>query len=198
MKELDFCKSNLSKLERFFFSRKTGGRWIHKFEDKKSFKVVEFKPLFVQPWIRSSLLPMGEYILMMSATICDSKIFARSIGLENLDEIEFIREDNYFPIENHSIVKKNIGLMSHKYIDKNLLKLISRIKEILAIHPEQKGIIQTHTERIANFIQEHLDNPRLTFNKDFDIFKINRRKPNDTLMEHRNKDSSVIKGEFRP
>ena len=192
-KKLDFCKSNLSKLERFFSSRKTGGKWIHKFfEDKKCFKIVEFKPLFVQPWIRSSLFPMGKHILMMSATICDPEIFAESIGLENMNEIEFIREDSYFPIENHSIVKRNVGLMSYKKIDESLPKLISGIEKILAIHPNQKGIIQTHTEPIANFIREHLDDPRLTFNKKFDIYKINRKTPKDTFLEHKEKKNSVI------
>jgi len=185
VKELDFCRSSINKLGIFFDSRNDGYEWVHEFKDKDYYKTIEFKPLFIQPFVKRTLFPKGHYILMMSATICDSKIFTQSIGLENQNEIEFIREGSHFPLENHSIEKRNIGFMSRKYIEDNLPKLVSRIEEILIIHSGQKGIIQTHTERIANYIKEHLNNSRLTFNKDSET-------PREMLKKHENKDSSVI------
>ncbi|GAF94338.1 unnamed protein product, partial [marine sediment metagenome] len=119
------------------------------------------------------------------ATICDVKAFIQSIGLKNQDKVEFIREDSHFPLKNHSIEKKNIGKMSRKYIEDSLPKLVSRIEEILLIHPEQKGIAQTHTKRIASYIKKHSGNSRLTFNKDHDT-------PKEMLKKHENKGSSVI------
>jgi len=185
VKELDFCKSSINKLEIFFDSFNDGSEWIHKFEDKDYYETIEFKPLFVQPFVKRTLFPKGNRILMMSATICDVKAFVQSIGLKSQDKVEFIRENSYFPLKNHSIEKKNIGRMSRKYIKESLPKLVSRIEEILLIHPGQKGITQTHTKRIANYIKKHLDNSRLTFNKDSET-------PKEMLKKHENKGSSVI------
>jgi len=52
-------------------------------------------------------------------------------------------------------------------------------------HPDKKGIIQTHSEKIATYIKLNLHNLRLTFNKD-------SNSPEEMLEIHNKKSGSFI------
>ena len=145
---------------------------------------VTFRPVFVGDYASRWLFGYGERTLMMSATILDKEMFCRDVGL-NPDEAYYIKVPSVFPAKNRPIVKKYAGKMSYKYIDKSLPRVVEIIQEILDKYPDRKGIIQTHSEKIANYLRDNLDDERLTFNKDFE-------NPQDMLEVHKHKPGSFI------
>jgi Rad3-related DNA helicase len=149
-----------------------------------NYRQVEFRPVMIGSYARTHLFNYGDRILMMSATVLDKRIFCDSVGLDP-KEVEYITVPSTFPARNRQIVKKNVGRMGYKYITKTLPFMEIAIEEILERHIGYRGIIQTHSERIATYIKEHVFDPRLTFNKDYST-------PEEMLEVHRKKEGSFI------
>lgn len=145
---------------------------------------VTFRPVYVGDYASRWLFEYGERSLMMSATILDKEMFCKEVGL-NPSEVYYISVPSTFPAENRPIVKKYAGKMGYRDIDFTLPTLVEYIEEILAAYPTRKGIIQTHSEKIASYLKENIDDRRLTFNKDFDS-------PQDMLEVHAKKEGSII------
>jgi len=176
--------------------------YVFKFENKGHYQKVTFEPIFVDEFISLSLFPYGEKFLMMSATILDFSIFCEKIGLDPSEAV-FFPQDSNFPAENRPIVKMYIAEMSRKYKPDNFLKIPGAIKEILKRHPNQKGIIQTHSDEIANLIEGKLDDPRLTFNKGNKghetakkTLKTHERKPASFLVASGLREGVDLKGDL--
>lgn len=176
----------LSKMDWYIRNRERDNPVEFVFDYKQTYKDtrVYFRPVLIGPFAKNTLFSYGTRVLMMSATILDKRIFCENVGLDP-DEVEFIQTPSFFPPEHRYIIKKYAGKMTYKEIKGTLPHLIEKIEEILFKHPSNKGIIQTHTERIATYIKENITDTRLTFNKDF-------RTPEDMLEAHRHKDASII------
>jgi ATP-dependent DNA helicase DinG len=145
---------------------------------------VTFRPVFVGDYASNWLFRYGERTLMLSATILDKEIFCREIGL-NPEETYYIRVPSTFPPANRPIIKKYAGAMGYKEIDFTLPVIAEYVQEIVDRYPGRKGIVQTHSEKIATYLREHLTDRRFTYNKDF-------LTPQDMLDYHRQKDGSFI------
>lgn len=187
IKREDEIKKILLRLSRYLRNLENEGGTEYIFDYKKEGRhggKVTFKPLFVSDLIRNSLFRYADKVLMMSATVLDKDIFCAEIGL-NPDEVYYMHVPSSFPVENHPIKIVGVGAMSRKYIDDTLPKMIAAIKEILNNYPDEKGIIQTHSEKIAKYIKRNLRDSRLTFNKDYNS-------PNEMLAVHKDKEGSFI------
>lgn len=158
--------NNLSTKLGVFLSKVDHIEYVVDYLDRKEFQTVMFRPVFVGSYIVDTLFPKGDKVLMLSATIVSKEIFCESIGL-NPDDVEFVQIDSSFPVENRPIVRKYAGLMSYAHIDKTLPTSVELVKKILTKYPNHRGIIHTHSERIANYLKENLQDSRLTFRKDF-------------------------------
>lgn len=202
LKELKYFEKMKQKLAIYFDSRNEEPpvEYVFDFRDKDNYQEIEFRPVFIGSFARRSLFPKGKRTLMMSATILDKKLFCQSIGLRNLEEIEFIRVPSFFPTENRPIKTEYIGKMSREHIDKNLPKMHLKIKEILRRHPDKKGIMQTHSKKIAKAIKKNIINPRLTFNKDSDtpqeMLEIHGKKPGSFIVASGLKEGLDLKGDL--
>lgn len=161
-----------------------GTEYVVDYADKGVYQSVTFRPVFVGGFTRESLFPYGERTLMMSATILDKEMFCREVGLDP-DEVAYIEMDSTFPAENRRVVYDPAGSMSFRNINATLPRLADSIRQILARHPNRRGIIQTHSERIAEYIKWNIRDRRLTFNKDFD-------RPEEMLEVHAQKPGSFI------
>lgn len=173
--------------------------YVFKYEDRGNYQTLTFRPIFVDDFIERKLFPYAEKFLMMSATILDKKNFCRNTGLDP-NEVCYIQQSSNFPSKNYPISKKYIGKMSHKFIKENIKKIPSAVEEILEMHPNQKGIIQTHNEKIAQYIKAHCLNPRLTFNKDhstpMEMLKIHREKAGSFIVASGLKEGLDLKGDL--
>jgi ATP-dependent DNA helicase DinG len=152
-------------------------------EGKHAPKVV-FRPVYVHKFASKWLFRYGERTLMLSATILDKDMFCSEVGLDP-EEVYFISVPSTFPAENRPIIKRYAGLMSYKHINDTLPKIVEKVQEIADRFPERKGIVQTHSEKIANYLQRYLRDPRFTFNRDF-------KSPQDMLSVHERKEGSII------
>jgi len=186
LREKDELVQLEKKLGRYLGIRERGEtiEYVFDWYDYKTHKVVIFRPVFVGNFAAHSLFPNGNRVLMMSATILDKRIFCESVGLDP-DEVAYITVPSYFPPSNRPIVKEYVGSMSYKYINNTLPILVNKIAQLLAKHPKRKGIIQTHSEKVAKYIQTHLYDTRLTFRKDYITVL-------EMLEVHRSKEGSFI------
>lgn len=182
-KEEEDLERLLRRIDIYFNTSKTN-EFVFDYTDHKMYQTVTFKPLFVSNFVKQSLFKYGDRVLMMSATILNKTIFCNSIGI-NPEEATFISTPSYFPIDNRPIVKDYVGLMSYKKINETLPNMVTKIKAILEDHPEERGIIHTVSEYVANYIKSNIRDSRLTFRKDF-------RTVNDMLLVHKEKLNSFI------
>jgi Rad3-related DNA helicase len=174
----------LTKLT-IFLTKVDKSEYVVDYENKDAYVSVTFRPVFVGNYIVENLLPVGRKVLMLSATILDKNMFCKSVGLSP-DEVEFIQMDSYFPAKNRPVIRKYVGSMSHKDIEDSLPRAVEALREVLAKFPDRRGIEQTHSERIANYIKYNMaDESRLTFRKDFATTE-------GMLEAHRMKSNSFI------
>lgn len=202
LKKLKYFERMRRKLRIYFDSREEEPpvEYVFDFQDKDYYQRIKFRPIFIGSFARKSLFPKGRRTLMMSATILDAKLFCQSIGLKDLEKVEFIRVPSFFPVENRPIRTECIGKMSKDYIKKNLPKMQTKIEEILKRHPDKKGIIQTHSEKIARAIKKNIKNPRLTFNKDSttpkEMLEIHGKRPGSFIVASGLREGLDLKGDL--
>lgn len=138
--------------------------WIPQYDEKtlaktssnkaKKYRVVELKPLFVKDFAEDLLFSKAEKVLMMSATILSVDIMCDALGIDR-SEVYAKRIGSDFPVENRPIYYKGCGNMSFKEINKTLPKMAKEVEKLCKLHEDDRGIIHTHTFRIAEFIKEN-------------------------------------------
>ncbi len=168
------CKSKLN----------SGAEYVVDFKDRKEYQTLTFRPIDVGSYAKEHLFSYGSKVLMLSATIIDKNYFCRNVGL-NPNEVTFVQIGSFFPAKNRPIFKRYAGPMTFDHIAVTLPLMLKQIKIILEKMGSRKGIIQTHTERIATYIQENIKNNRLTFRRDY-------RTVDEMLSVHEKKETSVI------
>lgn len=163
-KQYEILDKHICKINRFIEVYKPEN-WVMNvsipgFENKKSGKKYEFKPIDVAPYAYSNFFKLGGRTLLMSATIVDKEIFCESLGLTK-DEVAFISIPSPFPVENHPIHFLSVGSMSKSSIDNTLPKTAEVVRMLLEKHSKEKGIIHCTNYKVAKYMQESINSPRL-------------------------------------
>lgn len=159
------------KLEVFFESPNKSSWLCEPQEDGLVVTPVEIKDIFQRYFRRMA----REKIVFMSATILDLVGFCKTLGIKK-EEVGLIRVDSQFPPEKSPIIYKPSGSMSFKNIDNTIPKIIENVKEILAKHPNERGIIHTGNYKLAKAICENIDDDRLLIKQDGENNEILMRK----------------------
>jgi ATP-dependent DNA helicase DinG len=162
-KQFDMLEKHLSKLEQFL-SLYDKENWVFNLNEGegKSMRKIEFKPIDISPYAEQMLFKSGKHVLLMSATIINHEGFSKMLGI-NDDNSSFMSIPSPFPHENHPIFSFPIAKMSSSTIDADLPKLAEAIKSILDQHPDEKGMIHTHSYKVASYIKNNVKNKRLIF-----------------------------------
>ena len=169
--------------------------WIPKFEKntsilggkKVTYNTVELKPLYVSGFTEELLFGQADIVLMMSATILDVNIICQSLGIDK-SEVYATRLSSDFPVENRPIYYKPVGSLSFKNIENTMPRLLSKVEEICQTHANEKGIIHTHTFRIAEYLLQNAKpsiSQRFLFQNDFgskDLMLETHAKSDDTII----------------
>jgi ATP-dependent DNA helicase DinG len=121
---------------------------------------LEFKVIDVAPFSEDNLFRFGDRVLLMSATILNSEAFCEGLGISK-DQVAVIEIPSPFPAENRPILYSPVGKMSRSEIDQTLPKMAKTIKMLLEHHKDEKGIIHTHTYRIANYLRDNIRDSRI-------------------------------------
>lgn len=118
-------------------------------------------PVNVAPLFHQYVKKWGEKkIIFMSATILDIPGFCNSLGIKK-EEVGIIRVESTFPPEKSPIIYKPCGSMNYNELDNTIPKIIESVKEILAKHPNEKGIIHSGNYKLARAIVDQIKDDRL-------------------------------------
>ena len=135
--------------------------WVFDIEKvNESHKKFVFKPIDISKYANQYLLQFADYIIFMSATIISHEGFSLTIGLP-ADKVVSIESPSPFPSENRPIIYSPAGSMSSKNIEKTLPVLKTMIEEIINNHKTEKGIIHTHSTKIAKYLKDNIKSKRL-------------------------------------
>lgn len=124
-------------------------------EEKRGTRVFEFKFIDVSHIVKNMF--HTSKVLLMSATIVDKQQFCKSLGLDEND-VAYMTVMSPFPKENRPILYIPTGNMSQSA---SYDVLVERVKQLLDMHKNEKGIIHTGNYKIANYLIEHIKDKRL-------------------------------------
>ena len=160
-RQIEMLDKHLCKINRFIELFDVNN-WVFNVSetDEQKLKRLEFKPIDVSFYSEPSFFRLGKKVLLLSATIINHQAFCETLGI-SLADSAFISIPSPFPIENRPVIVSPIGRMSAAEIDKTLPQMAVAIKQILAEHPDDKGIIHCHSYKVANYIMKHIRNKRL-------------------------------------
>jgi len=95
----------------------------------------------------------ADKTLLMSATILNADIMAKSLGIK---KFEFIQVPSTFPAKNKVTISIPVGSMGYKNIQNTFPDMIKMTKKITNKHANEKGLIQTFNYRIVSMLQDGL------------------------------------------
>ncbi|QJT71308.1 DinG family ATP-dependent helicase [Vibrio phage vB_VcorM_GR28A] len=109
----------------------------------------------LKPIVASDVTPVAlnlktDYTVLMSATICGTKKFAESLGIESYYPIEL---DHPIPLENRIINYVPVGRMSGKHLEGTKPKMVESIDELIDLHIEENGVVHTSSYALAEYIK---------------------------------------------
>ena len=167
-RQIEMLDKHMCKVNRFIelFDEDNWVFNISETEDQKT-RRLEFKPIDISPYSEQSLFRFGRKVLMLSATILNQRAFCESLGI-SLEDSSFITLPSPFPVENRPVLVSSIGKMSAGEIDNTLPKLAEAIRQILAAHPNEKGIIHCHSYKVSSYIMKNIKSRRLLTHKSED------------------------------
>jgi len=125
--------------------------------DKETLK---FKSIYGRKNFHSMLSNQAEHFLFMSGTIIDKDEYCKNLGIDR-EDTSFLSVDSEFDQNKRPVV--NMGGMKVNAQWKNPEnnasrdKYLSNIKEILALHHDEKGIIHTGNFKVAEWLVEQLE-----------------------------------------
>ena len=103
-----------------------------------------------------------QRVVMMSATILDKRQYVKDLGLDP-EHVAVITRESTFPAWRSPIVSAPVGSMSYANLPDTMPRIVEKVKEILAAHPNEKGIIHTSTYNVAKYITSSLKSSRLLY-----------------------------------
>ena len=161
----------------------------------------EFKPFSVSDETQK-LLSMGNIKIFLTGTLGNKEKFCKWNNID-LNETYYIYEKSPFEIINRPIYPEFVGSMSGKKKGipnwKNP-KAISKIKELINKHPNEKGVIHTSSNEQAYWIIDQLKEYPLIFiggdKRDEKIKNFSKSSKNPILIGASIKDGVDLKGDL--
>ena len=120
-------------------------------------RIVKFIPLKVDK-LSKFIFDYADHVIIMSATIIDPPNFCKNLGIEKYKYIEVDSTFNHEKAPIHILAKQKINFANLKDM---LPKLAKQVSELLEAHQDEKGIIHTHTQFIADYIRNNVKSSRL-------------------------------------
>jgi Rad3-related DNA helicase len=155
--------------------------------EKNKLDKVEIKPLQVHAIFKNTF----EFpTLFLSATLLSREGFCSMIGIDP-ETTGWFSLDSPFPAKNRPIYfwwRNGARGLNYQNLSSEMPNLLARIDEILARHPNERGIIHTHTYAIAEAIREKLG-PK--YGRRF-LYPKNASEQNAMLREHERSTDTVL------
>jgi ATP-dependent DNA helicase DinG len=120
-------------------------------------KIIKFTPLKVDK-LSQYIFNHADHVIIMSATIIDHKSFCKNLGISKYEYIEVNTEFDHSKGPIHIMTKQKLNFSNLKEM---LPTLAKQVEGILQEHIDEKGIIHTHTQYIADYMRDHVRTKRL-------------------------------------
>lgn len=130
----------------------------------KNAEKISLTPLHINTVTRD-IFDYGDKIVLMSATISRPDHFAKTLGIEK-DNYDLIDVDSTFEAKKSPIYISTKTPLNYENLKKNLPIIAEQIQQICDNHPNEKGLIHTHTSDICNYLQSKLKGNRFIFRED--------------------------------
>lgn len=179
------CSRDISMLDeqvRYYESHKTDDWFIRPADNNLS---LQFSPMSVDGIFNKYCEKAADKFIFMSATILDSKQFAKELGLDE-SKVCYIQCNSTFDPKKSPIYSVNCGSMSYNNVDETLPVMEKMIQYVLNKFPNSRGIIHTGNYKIASAIYQDLNNSRF-------LMKMDKDMSNEELLRlHERKSDSVL------
>jgi Rad3-related DNA helicase len=175
----------LSKLNRIFNSlQETLEYWDSSsyLVEKRDSDSLVLCPYDIKP-IAKNIFSGADKVLMMSATLSNHKEFAKSLGI---DDYEYFESESTFDPKKSPIFCSKKFKLSYNTMEQNLPHVLDAAVSLCDKHSNEKGVIHTHTNFIANKLQfKTRNNSRFLFK---DISSTNE----EMLNVHKNTNEPTV------
>ena len=128
---------------------------------------IQFRPTWMVPALAEEFLWRHSHDwVLVSATLPPIPVFCKQLGIDP-DEIDFLEVPSTFDPERSPVHIWPVADLTSKKMDKEAPKAISGIKQILARHRGERGIIHTVSWKLCGQIMDGVNSHRLiTHNSD--------------------------------
>lgn len=113
----------------------------------------QFKPVFISYYANEFLWRHGIRFLVMSATLVPGQL-RRDLGLKE-EDTEFINLPSSFPPERRPIYFMPRADVTKKNQDSAWAQVTRAMDEIIAGHPQDKGMVHTVSYQLARYVYDH-------------------------------------------
>jgi Rad3-related DNA helicase len=146
--------------------------------------LVTFIPYDIKP-IAKQLFSWADQVILMSATISNPKVYAKSLGIDAKD-YGFLEVDSVFSPKKSPIMASSAYKLNYYNIDKDLPKVLELALAVCDKHKKDKGLIHTHSFKITQALQKVVRGDSRF------LFREAGRTNEDILFEHKNTSGPTI------
>jgi Rad3-related DNA helicase len=156
MRRRAWLSSQFQGIERIVNSRNEDDiEWTVESKRAQRGTTLTFKPVTVASFAEELLFKHGARVLMLSATILDAPTYLRGLGVAE-EDATVIDVPSSFPAEKRPIYVQPVTKLTRHYLKDGLPKLTRAISELMDSHANDKGLIHTHSYKIASAIRDSL------------------------------------------
>ena len=137
-----------------------------------------FRPLWLNEALAAQFLwNHAKKWVLLSATFLPFHLECRRLGIP-IDEAEYKCLPSTFPIENRRVNVWPVANLVYKEMAIEVPKLIDKVKEILSLHPNERGIIHGISYRLSQEVYDRVNDKRLLIHD-----SLNRQEVIDEFLE---------------
>jgi ATP-dependent DNA helicase DinG len=151
LQTLQSLAGQVRRLQWLVDSHAAGVEWVVETGRDARGAFVGWKPVDVAALADELLLSLGERVLMLSATVLDAPTFLRALGVDE-EEAVVVRLPSSFPPERRPLVVRPTARLTRHHLERELPRLVAEVRVLLEDHDAEKGVVHTHSYRIARAI----------------------------------------------
>ncbi|MFB6119290.1 helicase C-terminal domain-containing protein [Halosegnis sp.] len=118
-------------------------------------RAVTVKPMDPARYLHHTVWDRGRKFALLSATILDKDAFCAGTGLNPAD-VALVDIPHTFPLEHRPLYDVTCGKMTYERRDETIPKIARTIGQLMAHHPDEKGLVHAHSYAIADRLAERL------------------------------------------
>ena len=129
--------------------------WVVDQHDGAGTRIVA-KPMDPARYLKHTVWDRGTKFALLSATILNKEAFCRGSGLDP-SNVALVDVEHTFPVEHRPLYDVTQGKMTYEHRDETLPRIARLVVRLMQRHPNEKGIVHTHSYAIQERLMELLD-----------------------------------------